>query len=350
MIRPCSIAETMLAKLSSVRTMSAVSLDTSVPVMPIATPMFARLRAGASFTPSPVIATTWSRAFRASTIRVLCWGETRQHTWSLSARAASSSSLIFSISGPVSTRPPGVRTPISRAIASAVSLWSPVTMTLFSPAPLRDLHGLTTSGRAGSIMPSRPTKVRSFSIVSGVQVSGTLVQRTVGDAQHPQRVARQIAVLVEDLPALSVCQGNGLPRVLDVGAEIEQDVGRALDERDVRGIAEARGGALVAAALGPVDRRHPLAVGVERDLLDPGHRLFQLRRARSPAFAAATTMAPSVGSPTIRHDAPPGLVSRAPRASRHCTAAPPCRSTVASGVGRAGRTACRPRKTARSGL
>ena len=122
MIRPCSMAETMLAKLSSVRTISAVCLDTSVPVMPIATPMLARFRAGASFTPSPVIATTCSRAFMASTIRVLCWGETRQHTCRLSALAANSWSLIFSISGPVSTRPPFVSTPISRAIASAVSL------------------------------------------------------------------------------------------------------------------------------------------------------------------------------------------------------------------------------------
>ena len=100
MIRPCSIAATMLAKLSSVSTMSAVCLVTSVPVMPMATPMLARLSAGASFTPSPVIATTWSRAFIASTMRVLCCGETRQHTCSLSVLAASSSSVSFSISGP----------------------------------------------------------------------------------------------------------------------------------------------------------------------------------------------------------------------------------------------------------
>ena len=80
MTRPCSMAETMLAKLSSVRTMSAVCLATSVPVIPMAMPMFARLSAGASFTPSPVIATTWSRALSASTMRVLCCGETRQHT------------------------------------------------------------------------------------------------------------------------------------------------------------------------------------------------------------------------------------------------------------------------------
>ena len=39
--RPSSTAATIVAKLSSASTMSAASLDTSVPVMPIATPMSA---------------------------------------------------------------------------------------------------------------------------------------------------------------------------------------------------------------------------------------------------------------------------------------------------------------------
>ena len=47
----------MVAKLSSVRIITAASLETSVPVMPMATPMSAFLSAGASFTPSPVMAT-----------------------------------------------------------------------------------------------------------------------------------------------------------------------------------------------------------------------------------------------------------------------------------------------------
>ena len=49
----------MVAKLSSVRIITAASLETSVPVMPMATPMSAFLSAGASFTPSPVMATMW---------------------------------------------------------------------------------------------------------------------------------------------------------------------------------------------------------------------------------------------------------------------------------------------------
>ena len=77
MRRPSSTATTMVAKSSSARTMSAASLDTSVPVMPIATPMSDRRRAGASLTPSPVIATTAPRAFQASTMRSFCSGLVR---------------------------------------------------------------------------------------------------------------------------------------------------------------------------------------------------------------------------------------------------------------------------------
>ena len=55
--RPSSTAATMDAKLSSASTISAACLETSVPVMPIARPMSAVFNAGASLTPSPVIAT-----------------------------------------------------------------------------------------------------------------------------------------------------------------------------------------------------------------------------------------------------------------------------------------------------
>lgn len=51
------MAATMVAKLSSTRIISDASLLTSVPVRPMATPMSANLSAGASLTPSPVMAT-----------------------------------------------------------------------------------------------------------------------------------------------------------------------------------------------------------------------------------------------------------------------------------------------------
>ncbi len=75
--RPSSIAATIVAKSSSARTMSDASFETSVPAMPIATPMSAVFSAGASFTPSPVIATTSPAPCRDRTIRSLCSGLTR---------------------------------------------------------------------------------------------------------------------------------------------------------------------------------------------------------------------------------------------------------------------------------
>jgi len=55
--RPSSTAATMVAKLSSSNTTSAACLASSVPATPIATPTSAVRSAGASLTPSPVIAT-----------------------------------------------------------------------------------------------------------------------------------------------------------------------------------------------------------------------------------------------------------------------------------------------------
>ena len=53
---PSSTALTIVAKLSSARIISEASLATSVPEIPIAIPIDAYLSAGASLTPSPVIA------------------------------------------------------------------------------------------------------------------------------------------------------------------------------------------------------------------------------------------------------------------------------------------------------
>ena len=57
--------------------MVAASRATSVPDAPIATPMSARRSAGASFTPSPVIATVWPWARSASTTRSFVSGSLR---------------------------------------------------------------------------------------------------------------------------------------------------------------------------------------------------------------------------------------------------------------------------------
>ncbi len=66
--RPCLTASTIVAKLSSARTMSLAPLDTSVPVIPMPIPISACFKLGASFTPSPVMATILSFACQALTI------------------------------------------------------------------------------------------------------------------------------------------------------------------------------------------------------------------------------------------------------------------------------------------
>ena len=58
MFLPCLTASTIVTKLSSNKTISAAFFATSVPPFPIAIPISAFFKAGASFTPSPVIATT----------------------------------------------------------------------------------------------------------------------------------------------------------------------------------------------------------------------------------------------------------------------------------------------------
>ena len=115
----------MEAKLSSVSTMSDASLATSVPVMPMATPMFACLIAGPSLTPSPVMATTWPRACSASTRRSFCSGVTRAKTETLPAASINCSSESAASSLPVSAKGWGdavasCTSPSCRPIATAV--------------------------------------------------------------------------------------------------------------------------------------------------------------------------------------------------------------------------------------
>ena len=76
-LRPCLTASTIVAKLSSAKTISLAPFETSVPVIPIPIPISACFKLGASLTPSPVMATILSFACHALTILTLCSGDTR---------------------------------------------------------------------------------------------------------------------------------------------------------------------------------------------------------------------------------------------------------------------------------
>ena len=119
---PFSTALIIVAKLSSVKTIAAASFDTSLPVIPIATPMSACFSAGASFTPSPVMDTMFPFSCHARTIRILCSGETLAYTEIFGTKSFSSASLIFSISAPSQASDSFSRIPILFAMAAAVTL------------------------------------------------------------------------------------------------------------------------------------------------------------------------------------------------------------------------------------
>ncbi len=78
-------------------------METSVPVTPMATPMLAFFSAGASFTPSPVTATTSPLSSRMVTILSLWAGSTLLKTMESLPKSISFSlsSLISSRSTPV---------------------------------------------------------------------------------------------------------------------------------------------------------------------------------------------------------------------------------------------------------
>mmetsp|Transcript_27263 Transcript_27263/g.81197 ORF Transcript_27263/g.81197 Transcript_27263/m.81197 type:complete len:656 (+) Transcript_27263:717-2684(+) len=186
--RPCSMPSMMEAKLSSFRMMSAASWATSVPRMPMAMPTSASLSAGASLTPSPVIAVMWPPScWKARTMERLCIGETRAKTqvcftqflqkiWHFSVELAVRASWVklsswgscSSSCAPVITRKARASssnsvagmTPMRRAMASAVHGWSPVTMMVLAPASAIFHTASVAPGFGGSSRATRPRKVK----------------------------------------------------------------------------------------------------------------------------------------------------------------------------------------------
>ena len=157
--RPSSTARTMVEKSSSVITTSAAFFVTSVPE-PMATPTSALFKAGASFTPSPVIATTSPAACNALTICCLCPGETRAYTEYPFARLRNVSSPISSSSSPVTTSFRDEAIPRREAMAYAVSGLSPVIITVRTPARRQAATASFAPALGGSSIAASPKKTR----------------------------------------------------------------------------------------------------------------------------------------------------------------------------------------------
>ena len=137
--------------------MSAAAFVTAVPVMPMAMPMSAFLMAGASFTPSPVIATMWPCSRRTSTRWTLSWGETRPMTPMPSTSRSTASWSSASNSAPVMALP-GM--PSCVATTAPVTAASPVIMRTWTPAPWASAMAAFAAGRGGSVMPTSARSVR----------------------------------------------------------------------------------------------------------------------------------------------------------------------------------------------
>ena len=268
--------------------MSAASFVTSVPVIPIATPMSERLSAGASFTPSPVIATTLPWRLSMSTSRTLSSGATRATTPISPTWASSSSSLRAANSVPGSARP---SIPSSAAIAAAVVAWSPVIIRTRIPASVQRAIASLASLRGGSTMPTRASSVRSCTCASssppGSKLAGSKSRAATASTRSPSPARRSFSV---EHTVAGAFDGHRRPLgVPDRGRAREQHVRRSLDEA---------ADDLASVVVQLVERRHELVVGVERDLADTGKRRRVSPTSRPP-LAARTTSAASVGSPTI---------------------------------------------------
>ena len=126
----------------------------------MAIPISASFIAGASFTPSPVIATTFLFFLNALTILNLWLGETLANTRILFTFSSNSLSSIFSICSPVITCESLLHIFKDFAIASAVFWWSPVIMIGFIPASLHLRTASPASFLGGSMLPVTPINIK----------------------------------------------------------------------------------------------------------------------------------------------------------------------------------------------
>jgi hypothetical protein len=127
--------------------------------------------AGASFAPSPVIATTLPIRWYAWMIRTFCVGLQRATTSTFGSTSASRSSESDAMSSPVST----VRSPSLRwtcpATASPVAGWSPVIITICTPASRSCAAAGGALSRTGSASATKPSRHRSVTSSSSTATS-----------------------------------------------------------------------------------------------------------------------------------------------------------------------------------
>ena len=220
----------MVAKLSSVRIITAASFDTSVPVMPIATPMSAFLRAGASFTPSPVMATMFDWPWSVLTRRILSSGDTRATTPMSSSSAISCSSLMAANSAPVSALPVMPSSwPIARGGHGVVA--GDHAHLDAGTVALLDGHLRLGAGRVDDADHRQQGEVADVVEVRRGRVERRRVEVAAGHHHHALAPSGHPVVLVEcQTMALVVDRGRGAVGRPERAGAVEEHVGGALDE------------------------------------------------------------------------------------------------------------------------
>ena len=177
-----------------------------------------------------------------------------------------------------------------RRSRAAVVAWSPVIIFTAMPAPWHTAMASRASARGGSTMPTRPTKV-SLGQPLGQGASGSPKSSTSFVATASTRRPRPASArcVVGERGACRVVEQRHRPvRALDRRAAAEQDVGGPL--RCTRH-------SLSSSARGSV----AMNLRAESNGTSPTRRVPRPQRleASTPALAASTTRAPSVGSPTM---------------------------------------------------
>jgi hypothetical protein len=115
------------------------------------------LEAGASLTPSPVMAVTWPLAWMARTRRSLCsgWRGRRRRPRAPFAHKTRRRDLVQLASGDHVAAGVDAQVP---AMARAVTAWSPVIIFTTMPAAWHSATASMASSRGGSMMPHRATR------------------------------------------------------------------------------------------------------------------------------------------------------------------------------------------------
>ncbi len=182
--RPSSSAAMIVSSRSSPTTRSAAAVAAGVPRRPSAIPTSASRMAGASLAPSPVIATTRPMRWYAWTMRTLWWGLHRAMTSSVGSSSSSSPSLSSSISAPVHTFWSGSSLTVA-AMASAVAGWSPVSITVCTPAARSRAVAGAAEERTGSARATKPRNVRPATASSVRSSPSSSVRSATASTRRP---------------------------------------------------------------------------------------------------------------------------------------------------------------------